>query len=233
MLKKAPNPSAELAENLLIHYSFDLSGYTASQLVDRWQREFPADWLHLGVIEALYQGRYKAVSVQQILNFWHRRGQVSYHFNLDFERMICSKFPERLTMLSAPLLPPAQPKPQLEPARNEQLPPVIEKKVFNSTPSQTEAEKPVLVGAGARTVNGGTSPVVKNVTPPPIPMARVAISPPITQTTPPTSAHNPPIGQFTPEMSDRSESFTSKLKAMTATLPEPVYATSGANGNGK
>ncbi|MFN6179402.1 MAG: hypothetical protein ACK4ZH_01705, partial [Dolichospermum sp.] len=87
----------ELAAKLLTHYSFDLNGYNASELINLWQVEYPLNWLHLAVIEALYQGRYKAISVQQILTFWRRKGEATYHFNMEFERMICSKFPERLT----------------------------------------------------------------------------------------------------------------------------------------
>ncbi|ARV60866.1 hypothetical protein BZZ01_21600 [Nostocales cyanobacterium HT-58-2] len=91
--------SADLATALLIHYSFDLSGYSASELVDHWQKQYPGNWLHLAVIEALYQGRYKAISVQQILTCWQRRGQAIFHFNMEFERLICSKFPQSLTSL--------------------------------------------------------------------------------------------------------------------------------------
>jgi hypothetical protein len=92
--------SADLAIALLIHYSFDLSGYQASELVNRWQQQYSDSWLHIAVIEALYQGRYKAISVQQILTLWQRRGQAVFHFNMEFERLICSKFPESLTSVS-------------------------------------------------------------------------------------------------------------------------------------
>lgn len=108
MFTPVPDTSADLATALLIHYSFDLSGYTAGELIRRWQTHYPLDWLHLAVVEALYQGRYKAVSVQQLLVFWQRRGQALYHFNMEFERMICSKFPESLTSFSTPVLPPAK-----------------------------------------------------------------------------------------------------------------------------
>lgn len=113
--------SADLTVALLIHYSFDLSGYSASELVNRWQAQYPGNWLHLAVVEALYQGRYKAISVQQILTFWQRRGVAIFHFNMEFERLICSKFPESLTeqtqaalpavKQSTNLLPPAPAKP--------------------------------------------------------------------------------------------------------------------------
>lgn len=89
--------SPNLAIGLLIQYSFDLGGYSASDLVNRWHKDYAVSWLRLAIIEALHQGRYKAVSVQQILTLWHRRGQPTYHFNLEFENLICSKLPEDLT----------------------------------------------------------------------------------------------------------------------------------------
>lgn len=87
----------DLAVALLTHYSFDLGGYDPQEIVNQWQRHYPVNWLHLAVIEALYQGRYKAFSVQQILSMWHRRQHATYHFNMEFERLICSKFPVNLT----------------------------------------------------------------------------------------------------------------------------------------
>lgn len=61
----------DLAVVLLTHYSFDLGGYNVQEIVNQWQAHYPVNWLHLAVIEALYQGRYKAFSVQQILSMWH------------------------------------------------------------------------------------------------------------------------------------------------------------------
>ncbi len=84
------------AANLLTRYGFDLSGYTAEQLVNRWQPYYPSLWLRAAVIEALYQGRYKAVSVEQILSLWQRRGHPVYHFNHEFERIVCNRFPKKL-----------------------------------------------------------------------------------------------------------------------------------------
>src|SRR6476646_3686823 len=84
------------AAALLIHYSFDLNGCTADELVTSWASTYHPLWVRSAVIEALYQGRYKAVSVEQILVLWLRRGQPLYHFNHEFERIICSKFPQVL-----------------------------------------------------------------------------------------------------------------------------------------
>jgi hypothetical protein len=84
------------AEALLKHYSFDLGGYSTDQLVQHWLDHYPALWLRMAIVEALYQGRYKAVSVDQILTLWHRRSQPVCHYNHEFERMICNRFPRNL-----------------------------------------------------------------------------------------------------------------------------------------
>ncbi len=106
MFTQTSNVTNNLAVSLLTHYSFDLGGYSASELVKRWENQYPSNWVHLAIIEALYQGRYKAVSVQQILNLWLRRNHPGYHFNMEFERLICNKLPENLKWNS---LPPALP----------------------------------------------------------------------------------------------------------------------------
>ena len=99
----SPNDAAAAAAVLLLaNYSFDRGRYTPSELVERWLSHYPAKWICLAVIEALYQGRYKAVSVEQILTMWARRKQPRYHFNGEFERLICSKLPRNLTEESFP-----------------------------------------------------------------------------------------------------------------------------------
>lgn len=84
--------------DLLTRYSFDLSGYTVDRLVEYWLQHYPSDWIRLAVIEALYQGRYKAVSVEQILSLWRRRGKPLHHFNRDFERIIAPQFTKGRTV---------------------------------------------------------------------------------------------------------------------------------------
>ncbi|HEY9651440.1 MAG TPA: hypothetical protein V6C95_12305 [Coleofasciculaceae cyanobacterium] len=85
------------AVELLSRYGFELRGYTAQELVNLWLKTYQANWIRLAVIEALYQGRYKAVSVEQILTVWIRRGQPIYRFNHEFERLISRKLPQNLT----------------------------------------------------------------------------------------------------------------------------------------
>ena len=110
MFTQTSNVTNNLAVSLLTHYSFDLGGYNASELVKRWENQYPSNWVQLAIIEALYQGRYKAVSAQQILTLWLRRNHPSYHFNMEFERLICNKLPEDLRWNnSLPPLPPALP----------------------------------------------------------------------------------------------------------------------------
>jgi hypothetical protein len=83
----------EQIEALINSYDMDLDGWSTSALVAQWLEQYEPDWLKLAVIEALYQGRYKAFSVQQILNLWQRRGSPIYHFTYEFERLICRNIP--------------------------------------------------------------------------------------------------------------------------------------------
>ncbi len=114
--------------DLLIHYGFDLGGNPARQLIDRWQATYSAGWVRWAVIEALYQGRYKAVSVEQILQLWQRRQQPCYHFNYEFERLVCHKFPRDLSQ-------PARATKSLPPADPAALPPISEPSRSASPPN--------------------------------------------------------------------------------------------------
>ncbi|NJK73428.1 MAG: hypothetical protein HC849_33965 [Oscillatoriales cyanobacterium RU_3_3] len=87
--------SAETAA-LLVHYGFDLGGAKAEKLAGQWLTQYPGPWLRLATVEALYQGRYKAVSVGHLLEMWQRLGQPLYHFNGEFERLVCSNLPQDL-----------------------------------------------------------------------------------------------------------------------------------------
>jgi hypothetical protein len=212
---------AELAAKLLTHYSFDLNGCHASELVSCWQSAYSIHWLPLAVIEALYQGRYKAVSVQQLLTSWQRKGVTTYHFNMEFERMICNKFPERLTSPSLPSLPPIKQairmeehkNPRLLPAQvsykyqiNNNLEPMEENRDFNSE-NLVSPSPSFQLTADMRQQH-----------------VREEFSPqPAQEFILPVNANHPPIGQFMPLKSDRTESFTSKLKAMTSERLELVF----------
>lgn len=101
---------------LLTHYNFDLGNHAADRLVIQWLTTYPTLWVKNAVIEALYQGRYKAISVEQILMLWQRRGKPFPHHNHDFERLVCHKLPRNLsgssqstTFLTEPASPHAPP----------------------------------------------------------------------------------------------------------------------------
>jgi hypothetical protein len=64
--------------------------------LENWANTYPAFWIRIAVIEALYQGRYKLISVAQILEFWQRRQQPIPHFTHEFERLVSDRFPRNL-----------------------------------------------------------------------------------------------------------------------------------------
>lgn len=203
LLPQADNPtltpnlgtSAELAIALLIHYSFDLGGYGATELVQRWKQQFHPNWLHLAVIEALYQGRYKAVSVQQILSMWQRRGQPSFHFNMEFESLICNKFPSSLHSGNSPAELPQHKKQE----RDQQL---------TSAPDNGQAQTEEYQH------HSNHSFTSKSPTALPFLDRSPFATPGSARLLAPTTSNHPPIEQFTPQMSDRCKSFTEKLKAI-------------------
>lgn len=73
---------------LLNYYSFDLGTYTTRDLMIKWSKKYPHFWLPLAVLEAIYQGRFKAISVEQILSLWYRYDHPNYQFNHDFEKLV-------------------------------------------------------------------------------------------------------------------------------------------------
>ncbi|MCP6762489.1 MAG: hypothetical protein NHB32_27890 [Fischerella sp. CENA71] len=241
--------SADLAITLLIHYSFDLSGYQANELVHRWQQQFSDSWLHMAVIEALYQGRYKAISVQQILTLWQRRGQAVFHFNMEFERLICSKFPETLTSVPTWFQFSAYHNPRPDQVKQENV----------ETWGQGEHGDKGMRGQGGHgdgdtgiqgqgghgdtgmrgqgghgdtgiQGHGETERYLDNISTSPTHRVTASSSLPATLTPKPqhkllpTAINHSPIEQFTPQTSDRSQSFTSKLKAMSNDKLLSVYA---------
>lgn len=85
---------------LLNHYGFELDGYAAPVVITQWQAQHPVDWLRPAVLEALYRGRYKKVSVEEILRVWEKWGEPKCNFNSEFEALICAKL-----TAEAPILP--------------------------------------------------------------------------------------------------------------------------------
>ncbi|MGB3294286.1 MAG: hypothetical protein WBB01_14960 [Phormidesmis sp.] len=85
---------AQQAAVLLENYRFELGHHDARQWVSLWLEFYRPGWIRDAVVEALYQGRYKSVSVRQILELWHRRGRPIRHVTYEFEAAICREFGE-------------------------------------------------------------------------------------------------------------------------------------------
>ncbi len=97
---------------LLIHY-YDLAPASSRMLLNKWLQRCPADWVRAAVIEALYQGRYRAVSVEQILAFWIRRGKLTSHFNREFEAIIAVPIQQELMPQGQAAAMATRPRPKL------------------------------------------------------------------------------------------------------------------------
>ncbi len=78
-----------LISALLTRYGFELADINLLRLINDWLKLYSVYWIRLAIVEALYQGRYKAISVEHILSLWRRKGQPTFHFSHDFERLIC------------------------------------------------------------------------------------------------------------------------------------------------
>lgn len=89
-----PNQQA-IAETLALleYYSFELEGQSPAIALDQWLGQSPIAWVRLAVLEALYRGRYKKISVTAILRVWQKRGSPQVQFNPEFERLICAELP--------------------------------------------------------------------------------------------------------------------------------------------
>ncbi|MEL7506759.1 MAG: hypothetical protein AAFN42_05445 [Cyanobacteria bacterium J06554_1] len=82
---------AEQAITLIKSFSLELDEYSPESQVLYWLNKYRAPWIRDAIIEAVYQGRYKIVSVQHILAIWQRRGQPVRHFTSGFEQVIAAQ----------------------------------------------------------------------------------------------------------------------------------------------
>ena len=81
---------AQQAITLIKAFSLELNQYSPESQVLCWLNQHRAAWIRDAIIEAVYQGRYKVISVQHILLIWQRRGQPVRHFTSGFEQVIDS-----------------------------------------------------------------------------------------------------------------------------------------------
>lgn len=71
------------AAAFLAYYHFDVRSSSQTEWAEQW-RIWPEPWLWAALLEALHQGRYKAVSVENVLQSWRSRGEVRLSFNPAF-----------------------------------------------------------------------------------------------------------------------------------------------------
>jgi hypothetical protein len=88
MMTNTMSPEVIQLHSLLREYSFDVDDATTNAVIAGWLQEFDLIWVSHAITEALYQGRYKLVSVEHILALWQRRGNPIRHFNREFESII-------------------------------------------------------------------------------------------------------------------------------------------------
>ena len=81
---------AKQAIALIKAFSLDLGQYSPESQVMYWLNTYRPAWIRDAIIEAVFQGRYKIISVQHILDIWQRRGQPVCHFTSGFEQVIAS-----------------------------------------------------------------------------------------------------------------------------------------------
>ncbi|MFS8820756.1 hypothetical protein NW805_09895 [Synechococcus sp. W60.1] len=136
----------------LEHYGFELEGQPSQVWVERWSQLFPDLWIPAALLEALYQGRYKAASVEQLLRLWQRRGSPHLTFPPEIGQFLWQEQQERIRSLAAAAfacspLPPVPPAGSLfsrEPAISlnllleqlQELPPKLRRLLAQSPPPQ-------------------------------------------------------------------------------------------------
>ncbi len=72
---------------LLQFYKFDLGDRSISSISQDWSN-YDLTWLRSAITESLYRGRYKVISVEQILESWSRKRAIFCKFDLEFEALI-------------------------------------------------------------------------------------------------------------------------------------------------
>ncbi|MBW4663400.1 MAG: hypothetical protein KME01_04235 [Chroococcus sp. CMT-3BRIN-NPC107] len=148
MLTETLETPTDLAGKLLTHYSFDLGGCSAEVLIEEWLKTYLDRWIYLAVVEALYRGRYKALSVEQILAIWQRKGQAYFRFNHEFERLVCDNFSKVWQKLERPTVKEDSPAQKLDITKikllsqnNGQSPPIANQPIEQFSPYQGDTNE--------------------------------------------------------------------------------------------
>jgi hypothetical protein len=128
MVRPSPSPEATYILQLLAEYSFDVESFQAEAVVADWLQYFEPAWVSQAITEALYQGRYKIVSVDHILQLWQRRGHPVRHFNREFESIVlgqtllCPSFHRETSVTEPKVTTPRVTEPNISSAQVSYLP---------------------------------------------------------------------------------------------------------------
>jgi hypothetical protein len=94
------SPPVSVILELLTYYNLESDRYPKSasktKILNSWLQNYSEQWVRLALIESLYQGRYKMISVEQLLALWGRRGQPTYHFSHEFEALVSHNVPHQM-----------------------------------------------------------------------------------------------------------------------------------------
>jgi len=85
-------------------YGFEGLDKSTPQLLQEWSQEYDHSWPVLAMVEAIHQGRYKLLSVQQILRCWQRRGTPRINFDRTFQRQILDETWQPLVLVTPPVV---------------------------------------------------------------------------------------------------------------------------------
>ncbi|ESA37802.1 hypothetical protein N836_34840 [Leptolyngbya sp. Heron Island J] len=105
---------AQQAITLIKSFSLELEQYSPESQVLYWLHQYRAPWIRDAIIEAVYQGRYKIISVEHILAIWQRRGQPVCHFTSGFEQVISAQLGTQLRLSTSMMTQMPQPARDIE-----------------------------------------------------------------------------------------------------------------------
>jgi hypothetical protein len=90
-------------------YGLELDDHQVDPIVATWLQKYDSAWIVKAIVESLYRGRYKIVSVDNILRDWQRLGKPRYNFTPEYEREILQNLPDLidLPVMPAPPNPPS------------------------------------------------------------------------------------------------------------------------------
>jgi hypothetical protein len=76
---------------LLQFYNFDLGDRLLAEISQAWSN-YDLSWLRSAITESMYRGRYKVISIEQIMESWQRKQEIFCKFDREFETLVWKNF---------------------------------------------------------------------------------------------------------------------------------------------